>query len=107
MSQKESLLERILRFIRREKLVGIYNLHNTRGYYEFWEGPNSHEISGCLDGKPLTPVRGKKYKFPEYSSILVCHPKHFADVTEICITDSYRHYLQERDRLLRINSRQK
>ena len=54
MSQKENLLERILRFIGREKLVGACRAGQSN--YEFWERPCKCKITGSINGKPFKPV---------------------------------------------------
>lgn len=92
MSQKESLLERILRFIRiklirREKLVGMCRVGDKT--YEFWESRSYYMITGSDNEELFKPVRRRKYK-----------SMWAVDIEEFLYTDDYKTYLENKNRLL-------
>jgi len=97
MSQKESMLERILRFIRREKLVGMCRIGNK--VYEFWENKSHYTITGSDNGEPFKPVRRRKYK-PIYNVDMEELINYSGTIEEFLYTDDYKTYLENKNRLL-------
>ena len=94
---EESLGKRILRFLRREKLVGACIVRDN--VYKFWESNSHYIITGSDNGKPFKPVRGRKYK-RIWTIRIEDLMKHSDNLEDFLHTEEYNNYLENKERLL-------